>query len=508
MELYERIRRDHRVEGLSVRALARKHRVHRRTVREALSSAVPPARKTPVREAPALGPFQATVRAWLTADLGLPAKQRHTARRVWQRLVAEHGADVGESTVRAFVAEVRSELAGGARGVMVSQAHGLGEEGEVDFGDIHVFIGDQLVKVVLFCLRLSASGRGFHVAFSNQAQESFLEGHRLAFEHLGGVPTRIRYDNLKPAVVKVLMGRDRLESARFIALRSHYGFDSFYCQPGIEGAHEKGGVEGEIGRFRRRHLVPVPRVGSLGELNGLLAAADHVDDDRRVGHRTETVGEVFAREAAVLGDLPSEGFPTFTELGAKVDTKARVCVRQAFYSVPASLASKRVLVRLHADRVEICAGGRVVAGHARSLHKGTETLQLDHYLEVLDRKPGALAGSVALAQARASGAFTETHQRFWDQARRQLGDSAGTRALCKVLLLHRSLPAPAVIAGITAALTVASVDPEVVAIESRRAHDHQPTGAVVIPITAARVKDRPAPTLNSYDTLLATGEHR
>ena len=329
----------------------------------------------------------------------------------------------------------------------------MGEEAEVDFGDIHVFIDGVLVKVALFCLRLSASGRGFHVAFSNQAQESFLEGHRLAFEHLGGVPTRIRYDNLKPAVVKVLMGRDRLESARFIALRSHYGFDSFYCQPGIEGAHEKGGVEGEIGRFRRRHLVPIPRVGSLAELNSVLAAADHLDDDRRIGHRVETVGTVFAREAAVLGDLPSEAFPTFTELGAKVDTKARVCVRQAFYSVPATLAGRRVQVRLHADRVEICVGGRVVADHARSLHKGTETLQLDHYLEVLDRKPGALAGSVALAQARATGAFTETHQRFWDQARRQLGDSAGTRALCKVLLLHRSLPAPHRWGSITSLIT-------------------------------------------------------
>ena len=107
-----------------------------------------------------------------------------------------------------------------------------------------------------------------------------------AFEHFGGVPARVRYDNLKPAVVRVLKGRDRAESERFIALRSHYGFDSFFCRPGKDGAHEKGGVEGEVGRFRRRHLVPVPHVGSLAELNELVAAGD-VADDRRTDQRAQ-----------------------------------------------------------------------------------------------------------------------------------------------------------------------------------------------------------------------------
>jgi transposase len=103
------------------------------------------------------------------------------------------------------------------------------------------------------------------------------------------VPGRVRYDNHKPAVVRVLKGRDRAESERFTALRSHYGFDSFFCRPGIEGAHEKGGVEGEIGRFRRRDLVPVPKVESLAALNELLAAGDVVDDDRVITGRPITV---------------------------------------------------------------------------------------------------------------------------------------------------------------------------------------------------------------------------
>ena len=145
-----------------------------------------------------------------------------------------------------------------------------------------------LAKLLLFVMRLSCSGRAFHVAFATQAQEAFPEGHVLAFECFGAVPGRVRYDNLGPAVVRVLRGRDRAESERFIAPRSHYGFDSFFCTPGKEGAHEKGGVEGEIGRFRR-HLVPVPAVASLAALNQLIAAADLVEDGRVITGRPVTI---------------------------------------------------------------------------------------------------------------------------------------------------------------------------------------------------------------------------
>src|SRR5918994_3644347 len=169
--------------------------------------------------------------------------------------------------------------------VMVPQHHPLGEEAEVDFGTASVYVAGVLVDVSMFIMRLSASGRGYPRAYLNEAQQVFLDGHVRAFEHFGGVPARIRYDNLKPAVVRVLKGRDRAESERFVALRSHYGFDSFFCRPGIKGSHEKGGVEGEVGRFRRRHLVPVPHVASIAELNERIAAADAVDDRRHVAGR-------------------------------------------------------------------------------------------------------------------------------------------------------------------------------------------------------------------------------
>ena len=234
----------------------------------------------------------------------MPRKQRHTARRVWQRLVAEHGASVSEVTVSRYVARRRAELGLDRVEVAVPQSHEPGEEAEVDFGEFHAMIAGTLIKLWMFVLRLSCSGRAFHVAFATQAQEAFLEGHVLAFEHFGAVPGRVRYDNLGPAVVRVLRGRDRAESERFVALRSHYQFDSFFCVPGLEGAHEKGGVEGEIGRFRRRHLVPVPSVGSLAELNQLIAAAGIIDDGRVITGRPVTVAAAFAAEQPAMLPLP------------------------------------------------------------------------------------------------------------------------------------------------------------------------------------------------------------
>ena len=503
VELYERIRRANRDEGLGIRALADRFGIHRRTVRAALESAVPAPRKVPERSAPALGPWQGTIRRWLVEDQDAPRKQRHTAHRIWERLVEECGASVAEATVRAYVARVRFELENHAAAVTVPQTHGPGEQAEVDFGGFSAWVDGSLVELWMFCMRLSHSGRGFHLGFANQAQEAFLEGHVEAFEHFGGVPAdHIRYDNLRPAVIRVLLGRARLENPRFVALRSHYGFDSFYCAPGLAGSHEKGGVEGEVGRFRRAHLVPVPRVGSLAELNEALAAADVADDARTIAWRTATVGEMAAAEAPWLRPLPEDPFDTTTTLWPIVDTKARICVRQSFYSVPAGLARRRVEVRLGARAFEVVADAKVVARHPRSLHKGSEDLVLDHYLEILVRKPGALPGSTALAQARAAGAFGPTHDAFWEAARRRLGDGAGTRALIGVLLLHRVLPAEAVVAGMAAALGVGCVDPEVVAVEARRSLEPAAAPAVVVPI-GARLGARPVPALAGYDALLS-----
>src|SRR5262249_32587753 len=223
--------------------------------------------------------------------------------------------------------------------------------------------------------------------------------------YFGAVPGRVRYDNLTSAVVRVLKGRDRGEAERFIALRSHYGFDSFFCIPGKAGGDEKGGVEGGGGRVARHHLGPGPdgaspggrRVAWLAALTQLIAAADIVDDGRVISGRPVTVAAAFAGEQLAMMPLPAEPFDPARLLQSRVDHRARVCVRQNYYSVPARYAGRRLPVRLSASSVEVLDGPRVVARHERVAGKDAEILVLDHYLEVLRRKPGALPGATALA---------------------------------------------------------------------------------------------------------------
>jgi transposase len=226
VELFEVIRRDHRREELSIRQLADRHGVHRRTVRQALGSPVPPVRKQRVFAAPVLDPVKPIIDAMLREDLDAPRKQRHTARRVLARLVEEHGAsEISYSTVRDYVAKRRPQILAEAGRALeagcVPQTHRPAAEAEVDFHDLWVLLGGVKTKTALFTMRLSCSARATHRASLSQGQEAFLEGHVHAFDRLGGVPTeKIRYDNLKPAVSRVLFGRTRVETQRWVAFRS------------------------------------------------------------------------------------------------------------------------------------------------------------------------------------------------------------------------------------------------------------------------------------------------
>ena len=522
MELFEAIRRDHRREELSIRELADRHRVHRRTVRQALASAVPPPRKTRVFAAPVLDPVKPLIDAMLRQDLDAPKKQRHTARRILARLVDEHQVTaISYSTVRDYVARRRPEILAEAgrplEAGFVPQAHEPGAEGEVDFHDLWVILRGVKTKTALFTMRLSYSGRAAHRASLSQGQEAFLEGHVYAFGRLGGVPAeKIRYDNLTSAVKRVVFGRTRVENQRWVAFRSHYGFDAWYCIPGHEGSHEKGGVEGEGGRFRRNHCVPMPVVDSIEELNALLEAADDADDRRRIGNRTMTVGHDWALERGLLRPLPDEPFDTALTFTPRVDRYAQVMVRCCQYSVPARFIGHRVRVKLSASTVTVFSRDVVVARHPRAAGKGVKVLDLDHYLEILLRKPGALPGATALVQARAAGVFTSQHEAFWAAARKAHGDAAGTRALVEVLLLHRHLQAADVLAGITAALSVGAANADVVAVEARKIAEQRGSGTPVLPaasreqvvsLTARRLAslpgdDRPLPSVAAYDQLL------
>jgi len=298
VELYEQIRREYEHGAGTIRAVARKLGVHRREVRKALASAMPADRKIPERERPKLAAAIPFINDILEADRKAHRKQRHTAHRIWTRLCREMPeAIVAESTVRQYVRARKAAMGLLGQETFVPQSYQWGDEAQVDWYEGWVEFDGEERKTYVFCLRSMASGGAYHRAYPHATQQAFLEAHELAFAYFGGVFRVLRYDNLKSAVKKILRGYQREETARFIAFRSHWGFQAEFCTPG-EG-HEKGGVEGEGGQFRRNYLVPVPSVQNLEELNLLLAAGSKEDESRVIEGRAQPVG---ARGASTPAD--------------------------------------------------------------------------------------------------------------------------------------------------------------------------------------------------------------
>ena len=504
VEQFEQIRRDRDREGLSIRALAERHGVHRRAVRQALVSPMPPAKRSPQgRPAPKLGAYRALIDAWLEGDRGAPRKQRHTAKRIWRRLVDEHGADVAETTVRDYVRARKRAMGWPIGEVYIPQVHAPGVLAEVDWGEAQIELAGVATRVHLFLMRASFSGAAFCQASLVETQQAFLELHVEAFEWFGGIFEQIRFDNLGSAVKQVLRGRRRVETDRFIALRSHYLFESQFTTPGLQGAHEKGGVEGEVGRFRRNHLVPVPAFADLAQLNTMLLAGCEADLRRRIVGRRVTVGEAWAQERPLLRALPREAFVATETAAPRVDTKSLVTVRQNRYSVPVCLAGLKVSARIGAREITISHAGAVVARHERLHCRFGTSAQLDHYLELLARKPGGLEHSLALAQERERGAWPAAFDELWTALTGRYGRSEAARQMVDVLMLCREHGPDHVTLAVRGALAAGAIDGRAVAVLARRAESTQTTPAPLSdlePRLAAHA--RPAPDLADYDQLL------
>lgn len=502
VELFEQIRRDKDREDLSERALAARYQVGRGTVRQALESPIPPARKRPERRpAPKLGEYHQLIDSWLTADLEAPRKQRHTARRIWRRLVDEHGVDVAEPTVREHVRKRRRELGLTVGQVFVPQAHTPARTAEVDWGQALVELAGSPVTVHVFVMRSCFSGAAFSMASPVETQQAFLEGHALAFDWFGGVFEEVRYDNLGSAVKKVLRGRKRVQTDRFIAMRSHYLFDSIFTTPGIEGAHEKGGVEGEVGRFRRNHLVPVPSFGSIAGLNAFIVDACESDLGRRIDGRPGTVGEQLAVERPMLRMIEGP-FDSSEITSVRVDAKALVTVRQNRYSVPASLAGLRVTVTIGASEIRISHRDKEVARHERLHGKFGTRASLDHYLELLARKPGALARSLPLAQERDRGRWPEPFDDLWGLLREKVGSSEADRQMVDVLMLAREHGPARVELAVRGALAAGAIDGRAVAVLARQTTSPAPVQRIEGLDARLAQHDRPEPDLTDYDRLI------
>ena len=239
MELFEIIRKEHFIQQKSIRQIATELKIHRRQVRQAITNAVPPESKKAGRKISKLTiQFKEIIDNIITNDLTAPKKQRHTGERIYQRLAEEHNYIGSSITVRQYVYSQRKSL-GLSNKAFIPLFHEAGIEAEVDWYEAYVDFPDGRTKIYIFQMRACFSGKEFHIAFSRQNQISFIEGHIAAFNYFKGVFKKIRYDNLTSAVKKVLKGRKRIETERFISLRSHYLFESVFCLPDIKMGHMK-----------------------------------------------------------------------------------------------------------------------------------------------------------------------------------------------------------------------------------------------------------------------------
>lgn len=336
------------------------------------------------KPAPILDPYKPVIIRTLEEDKSQPKKQRHTAKRIFERLRDEWSYQGSYSTVKHFVARLKEEKPE----MFVPLEFDPGENAQVDFGEAEVVIDGRTVKVQLFCFKLCYSRLPFAVAFFNQGQEAFFEGHNRSFEFIGGVPRRITYDNLKTAVKKVLEGKNRKEQEAFTRFKAHYLFESDFCN--VARGNEKGRVENLVGYIRKNALVPKPEVKSLEELNEILLKWCLKEKQRAIPGESLTIGEKYHIEQPELLPLPKRPFECCRTVTVKSSKTAMVNFDTVSYSVPVIFGQKELTLKAYVDRVDIYHSNIKIASHKRSYEPHSEVLNFWHYFDLIKTKPGSL----------------------------------------------------------------------------------------------------------------------
>jgi transposase len=446
VELYGRVRHACHVEGLSQREAARRFGIHRNTVRKMLAFSVPPGyrRATPPGR-PKLGAVTAIIDQILAADRSAAPKQRHTAKRIFERLRAEHGYAGGYTSVKDYVREHRAR----SQEMFVPLAHPPGHA-QADFGEAVAVIGGVRQKIHFFCLDLPHSDAGFVKAYPAERIEAFLDGHNAAFAFLGGVPQSILYDNTRLAVARILGDGTRQRTRAFAELQSHYLFLDRFGRPGK--GNDKGKVEGLVGYARRNFLVPVPVAPSFAALNAHLEQRCLERLDHRVRGHDESIGERLVRDLSALQPRPPTAYEACDRKPARVSARSLVRYDRNDYSVPTAYGHRSVLVKGYVAEVVIASGAAIIARHPRCY--GREEFIFDplHYLALLEQKIGALDQAAPLQGWELPEAFG-TLRRLLEA---RMG-KAGKREYVQILRLLESFRLADVEAAVHQALQLGTI---------------------------------------------------
>ncbi len=446
VELYRRVRRACHVEGMSERAAARHFGIDRKTVSKILKHSVPPGyqrERPPVR--PKLDPFIPTIDRILEEDRGRLKKQRHTAKRIFERLRDEHGFAGGITIVTDYVREKKRRT----REVFVPLAHAPGHA-QVDFGEALGEIGGVVRKLHYFAMALPHSDAFFIKAYPAETTEAFCDGHVSAFAFFGGVPHSILYDNTTLAVAKILGDGTRKRTRSFAELQSHYLFEDRFGRPGK--GNDKGHVEGVIGFGRRNFLVPMPRFESFEALNVWLEEQCLKRQDADLRGHSETIGERLMRDLDALMALPPAPYDACERIGTRATSISMVRYRSNDYSVPVAYAHHEVQVRGYVGEVVIGSGTEIIARHRRSYDKADMVFDPMHFLPLLEQKVGALDQAAPLKGWELPGEFT-TLRRLLEA---RMG-KAGKREYVQVLRLLETFEINHVHGAVSQALNLGAI---------------------------------------------------
>lgn len=446
MELYARVRRAVQVDGLSERRAAQQFGISRETVRKMLRYSLPPgySRQQPIRR-PKLGAWIGIIDQILAEDKARPVKQRHSAKRIFERLQAEYAFSGGYTIVKDYVRQRKLSQ----REMFVPLAHPPGHA-QADFGEALVVIGGVEQKTHYFCIDLPQSDDCFVIAFPGETTEAFLEGHIQALAYFGGVPQTILYDNTKLAVAQILGDGTRQRTRAFSELQSHYLFAERFGRPGK--GNDKGKVEGLVGYARRNFLVPVPRCSSWQELNAQLIEQCQKRRERRLRGHEQTIGERFEKDREVLLPLPPVRYEACEKRTTRVTSLSLVRYRSNDYSVPTAYGHREVLIKGYVHEVVICSRSEIIARHARSYEREDMIFDPLHYLALLEQKPNALDQAAPLAGWQLPEEFAQLRRLLEARLSKR-----GKREFVQVLRLLETFPQEEVVQAVRQALSLGAI---------------------------------------------------